>query len=206
MTGVAFKPSLCCISWRSCRFIHAGLSIWAPLIHGRSRTWTHNTGSFMLLGQTAQCTAMTKQGSCALPNIPLACSMKADRPPPLSITPPPTPSKTLPGFPYRHHTSQHTSYTLLKCRQTPHLCHRPLAVPSDYIKKSSPLSGSSWPCYTKCYCQGQPVRGELHAAATVGGLITAKWDTYRRLRIESLMEWLWAHAELLAIKRLSFLA
>lgn len=128
----------------------------ARRVHGRSCTWTHththNTGSFMLPRQTAQCTAMTKQGSCALPHIPLARSMNADRPPP------PRP-KTLPGFPYRHHTSQNTPYTHLTCRQTPHLSRRPLAAPSDYIKKSSPLSGLSWPGYTKCHCQGQLVHG-----------------------------------------------
>lgn len=49
---------------------------------------------------------------------------------------------------------------LTVCGQTSHLSRRPLAAPSDYIKKSSPLSGPSWPCYTKCYCQGQLVRGE----------------------------------------------
>lgn len=141
MAGVAFKLGHSCISCSSCRFAHAGSCIWGPagpweVLHMNTHTHTHNTGSFMLPRQTAQCTAMTKQGSCALPHIPLARSMNADRPPP------PRP-KTLPGFPYRHHTSQNTPYTHLTCRQTPHLSRRPLAAPSDYIKKSSPLSGLS---------------------------------------------------------------
>lgn len=38
---------------------------------------------------------------------------------------------------------------LLKYRQAGHLCLRPLAVTSGYIKKSPPLSCSGWPCCTK---------------------------------------------------------
>lgn len=167
------SPSLSCISWCSCRFTHAGLCIWGPPIHGRSCTWTHNTGSFMLLRQTAQCTAMTKQGSCALPHIPLACSMNADHPPP---TPPKHCQASLTGTIPPQHTLRPRPYTHLICRQTPHLSRRPLAVPSEYIKKSSPLSGSSWPCYTKCYCH----RESCTAAATVKDLITAKREAYRR--------------------------
>lgn len=50
----------------------------------------------MLLRPTAQCTAMTKQGSCAFPHIPLACSMNADQP-----APPPTTDATSPPKHYQ---------------------------------------------------------------------------------------------------------
>lgn len=89
----------------------------------------------MLLAQTAQCAAMTEQGSCALPNIPL-------EPPPL------------------HRPLQNTGRLSLQAPYLPtHTTHRPpLAVTDDHIKKSSPLSGSSWPCYSKCCCHGHLVQ------------------------------------------------
>lgn len=142
MAGVAFKRSLSCISRCPCRFIHAGLCIWGPQIHGRScSTNTHNTGSFMILQQTAQCTAMTKQGSCALAHIPPACSMNADHP--HSPPPPQQPPHNIARLPLQApYLPTPPSYADSPCSSAA------VRSPSDYIKKSSPLSGPSWPCYT----------------------------------------------------------
>lgn len=162
MAGVAFMPSLSCISWCSCRFIHAGLCIWGAQIHGRSCTWTHNTGSFMLLRQTAQCTAMTKQGSCALPNIPLACSMNAE-----------PPCKTLPGFPYMHHTSQHTPRTLHTPRmQTDSPPQPPSTCPLATLRNHHPCQVQADPAILSATVRVSWSRVSCMAAATVEDLIT----------------------------------
>lgn len=145
----------------------------------------------MLLRRTAQCTAMTKQGSCALPHIPLACSMNAHHPPPpplLSSRQPSPPQKTLPGFRYRHHTSRHTPrpYTHFTRRQAP-----PPPPPDVH---------SPWPLTTlrnhhPCQVHADPailsatVRVSWSgAAATVGDVITAESEAYRRWSMENVME------------------
>lgn len=88
---------------------------------------------------------------------------------PLSITPPKHWQASLTGTkPPNTHPTPSSNTDRLPTSTTAHF-----AVPCDYMKKSSPLSGSSWPCYTKCYCQGELVPGERHAAATVGDLIIA---------------------------------
>lgn len=116
----------------SCRFIHAGSSIWGLLVHGRSCTRTLAA----LCYSHRQHSAQPWQNRAAVHSQTFLWNR------PLSIAP----SKTLTGYPYRHHTSQHTT-------------HRPpLAVTYDHIKKSSPLSGSSWPCYSKCCCHGHLVQ------------------------------------------------
>lgn len=80
------------------------------LIHGRSCSLMHNTGSFIFPGWTAQCTAMTKQGSCATFLWPSKWKLTAPHHP-LSAPQPPNPAnptlaETLPGVSYRIHSSQ----------------------------------------------------------------------------------------------------
>lgn len=140
MAGVAFKLGHSCISCSSCRFAHAGSCIWGPagpweVLH--MNTHTHTQHWQLYVTQTDSTVhSYDKTGQLCTPTH--SSGPLHER----RSTPPPRP-KTLPGFPYRHHTSQNTPYTHLTCRQTPHLSRRPLTAPSDYIKKSSPLSGLS---------------------------------------------------------------
>lgn len=184
MAGVAFKLGHSCISCSSCRFAQAGSCIWGPagpweVLHMNTHTHTHNTGSFMLPRQTAQCTAMTKQGSCALPHIPLARSMNADRPPPpvqkhcqafLTGTIPPKTHPTPTSLADRLPTSAavHSPRPPITLRN-----HRPCQVWADPAILSATVRVS--------WCT---------AAATVGDLITPTWEIYRRWSIKSVVEWL----------------
>lgn len=130
-------------------------------------THEHTTLAALCYSQTAQCTAMTKQGSCAFPHIPPACSINADRLPAtqhcqVSLT------DTIP--PKTHPHPAPTSYA--DGRPCSAAVHMPWPLT---IKKSSPLSGPSWPCYTKCYCQGQLVQGQLRSYCTVLYTQRALW-------------------------------
>lgn len=152
MAGVAFKLGHSCISCSSCRFAHAGSCIWGPAGPWEVLHMNTHTTLAALCYPDRQHSAQLWQNRAAVHFHTFLW------PAPWTQIDAPRP-KTLTGFPYRHHTSQNTPYTHLTCRQTPHLSRCPLAAPSDYIKKSSPLSGLSWPGYTKCHCQGQLVHG-----------------------------------------------
>ena len=134
------------MKFHSCWVVHLWLAHPWEVLHLNTQHWqlyvTQTDSTVHSYDKTGQL--------CISPHIPLVCSMNTVPHQPLqNITRLPLQAPNHP-LPFSLSPNPH-----LICRQAPHLSRRPLAVPSDYIKKSSPLSGPSWPCYTKCYCQGQ---------------------------------------------------
>lgn len=99
------------------------------------------------------------------------------------------------------HTPYHTPYTSYADRlPTSAAVHLP--CPLTTLRNHHPCQVQADPAILSATVRVSWSRVSCTAAATVGDLITAKWEAYRRL---SSMEWLWAHAALLTIKCLSFL-
>lgn len=129
----------------------------------------------MLPGETAQRTAVTKQGSCALTRIPLACSTKPNQ------HPPPPQKKTLPGFPYRHPSSRPAAP-----RPTPPSSNADRLATSASVRSLRPLATlrNHHPCHVRTDpakvvpSGGSADAGQRRAAATVEDSVTAQNETH----------------------------